>query len=247
MMKALIVCTLATLLVVACTAQSDSKSQPVANTNAPTKNEGGTASKVRRVRASLQGFELSPKPPSGTQIGGGSRGLGTVTTLLAPHKGKAFGLHPLFQWSNPNPNIKSYNFRLFGSDEKSLLYEAQVSGTSFKYPGSAPPLQPGQSYFWTVQPSVSVFGEAAPLDEIVMVGPPEREQVQSQLAATSADSQAQSLVFVDARLWYDSIESCTTRLELDPSDRQARQLRAELYDQLPQTKPAAIADFEKAN
>ena len=235
------------MLAVACPAQSNPKSQSAQNTDAPAKNSGSTTSKPVRVHANLQGFELSRKPPSGTELGGGSRGLGTVTTLLAPHKGKAFGLRPLFQWSNPNRNIKNYTFRLFGSDGKSLLYEAPVSGTSFKYPESAPSLQPGQSYFWTVQPAVGMFGEAAPLDEIVIVGPPEREQIQSRVAATSPDSQDQTQIFVDARLWYDSIESCTTRLKLDPNDGQARQLRGELYDQLPQTKPAAIADFEKAN
>jgi len=246
-MKPLLVhCTLAALLAVACTAQSTTKSESAQNTNVPAKNGGSTSSKAVRVHANLQGFELASKPPSGTQIGGASRGLGTITTLLAPYKGKAFGLHPFFQWSNPNHNIKNYTFRLFGSDQKSLLYEAKVSGTSFKYPESAPSLQPGQNYFWTAQPSVSMFGEAAPLDEIVIVGPPVREQIQSRLAATPPDSQDQTQIFVDARLWYDSIESCTTRLKIDPNDREARQLRAELYDQLRQTKPAAFADFEKA-
>jgi hypothetical protein len=245
-MKAFIFCTLTALLAITCMAQSNPKSQATSNTSASAKNGASTSSTVRRVRANLDGFELSAKPPSGTQIGGASRGLGTVTTLLAPHKGKAFGLHPLFQWSNPNHNIKNYTFRLFGPDGKSLLYEEKVSGASFKYPENAPPLQPGQNYFWTVQPSVSMFGEAAPVDEIVIVGAPERDQIQSRLAATSPDSQDRTDVFVDARLWYDAIESCTTRLQIDPSDRYARQLRAELYDQLPQTKPAAIADFEKA-
>lgn len=70
------------------------------------------------------------------------------------------------------------------------------------------------------------------LHEIVIVGAPAREQTQSRLAATSPDSQDQTQVFVEARLWYDAIESCTTRLKIDPNDGQARQLLAELYDQL---------------
>lgn len=209
--------------------------------------ETSSPRKLERVHANLKGFELAPRPANtGTQIGGATRGIGTSTTLLAPHKGQAYTLRPLFQWANSNRNIKDYVFRLLSADGNDVIFETKVSGTSLKYPAGAEGMKPGGDYSWTVQPAVAMLGEAAEPAEIVIVGPPQRAEIESQLASYPENSRGRAQFFVDRRLWYDSIESYTDLLKDKPEDSQLLELRGELYEQLPQTHHAAEADFAKA-
>jgi Domain of Unknown Function (DUF928). len=232
-----------------CFAQSTPKpeNQAAQTSTTPAKDTGTAPKKLERVHANLQGFELAPRQQNvGTQIGGATRGIGTSTTLLAPHKGQAYTLKPLFQWANSNTNIKSYAFKLLAEDGNTVLFQSSVSGTSLKYPVDAPALKPGEDYFWTVQPAMAMLGEAAEPAEMVILGAPQRAEMESQLATYPANSPERAQFFVDKRLWYDSIESYTELLSKNPDDIDLLELRAELYEQLPQTKNAADADLERA-
>lgn len=243
-MKNAMQCAAILLFSVFAVAQSNPKPQ---TPTTAAKDTSAAPKKLERIHANLQGFELSPRPANtGTQIGGATRGIGTSTTLLAPHKGQAYTLNPLFQWANPNGNIKNYVFRLLASDGNAVIFETSVAGTSLKYPPDAPALKVGGDYLWTAQPAMAMLGEAAEPADIVIVGPPQRAEIESQLANYPQESPERARFFVDKRLWYDAIESYTDLLKKHPEDPEFLESRAELYAQLPQTKQAAEADLEKA-
>jgi hypothetical protein len=204
--------------------------------------------RLQRVHAKkLEGFELSRRSSdSATQVAGASRGLGTETTLLAPHKGRAYTLDPLFQWGNPNGKIKSYKFRLLSPDRKSVLYETEVLGTSWKYGQDAPPLKAGSSYVWTVQPSIKALGDAAEPAEMMVEGGDRRAKLSDKLSSLPEWSRERAELFVENRIWYDAVEVYTHLIAATPSDSQLLERRAELYDQLPQTSQAAENDRSRA-
>src|SRR5271170_5237009 len=109
-----------------------------------------------RVRAKLGGFDLasSARHTGANQIGGASRGIGAVQ-LFAPDKGLAYSLHPAFQWSGSS----NATYKLEIEDLAAhTTFETSVEGTSFTYPDSAPPLKPGSTYSWKVQPEVDMMG-----------------------------------------------------------------------------------------
>jgi hypothetical protein len=214
-----------------------------------TKDKSGSQepNRLSRVHArKLDGFELSSQPShTGTQIGGASRGGGADIVLLAPNKGRAYTLNPLFQWTNPDGKINAFEFRLLGPDGETVLYKAEVTGTSFKYPLDAPrPLKAGGDYFWTVGPLLA--GEPADPAELIVVGGEERSDLTRQLDKAPEGSPARAETFVEKRLWYDAIEAYTNLIAEHPGDRQLLLDRAELYAQLPQTQKAAEQDRAKA-
>src|SRR5579872_4457983 len=203
-------------------------SQPgKASSNKASKSDS-TKPRMEPPRAKISGFELAPRTSGGTQIGGATRGIGTPTTLLAPYKGRAYDLNPLFQWSNSNSEIREYTFRLLDSSGTEVLYETKVAATSLKYPTDAPALAPGGDYFWTAQPSLGLLGEPGEPAEILLVADPDRSELESQLGkAQTLGDRAQ--VFAEQRLWYDAIEAYTGMLNADARDKTARAKRAALY------------------
>ena len=225
------------------TAQSNPPaSQPAKDAPKSASRPDSTKPRMQPPHAKVSGFELAPRTAGGTQIGGATRGIGTPTTLLAPYKGRAYGLNPLFQWSNSNSRIQEYTFRLLDSSGAEVLYETKVAGTSLKYPADAPALAPGGDYFWTAQPSLGLLGEPGEPAEILLLGDPERSELESQIgkAPNLAD---RARMFAEQRLWYDAIETYTDMLNADADDKVARAQRAALYQQLPQTQQAAKKDL----
>src|ERR1700736_6182251 len=83
-------------------------SQPAKGAPKSASGSDSTRPRMEPPHAKVSGFELAPRTAGGTQIGGATRGIGTPTTLWAPYKGRAYGLNPLFQWSNPNSRIQEY-------------------------------------------------------------------------------------------------------------------------------------------
>ena len=226
----------------------DTSTQNAESSAAGSKQSSTDKQRLERVHArKLDGFELSRRSSdSATQVAGASRSFGTDTTLLAPHKGRAYALNPLFQWSNPNSKIKSYRFRLLASDRESVIYESEVTGTSWKYPADAPPLKPGSTYLWTVQPSMRALGDAADPAEMVVEGGDARAKLANRLSGLPEWSPQRAEFFVENRIWYDAIEVYTHLMAENPSDPQFPAARAELYAQLPQTSEAAENDRQRA-
>jgi hypothetical protein len=190
-----------------------------------------------RVRAKLDGFDLSSKSgKSANQIGGASRDLGTPR-LYAPGVGKAYSLTPTFYWATPDDSHR-VTFRLTTINGVKM-YETTTTESHLTYPGDAPALTPGQ-YRWTVVPENDMLGGAPTPATLVIVGKGERDAIAQELA--SAPDSAN--VFVSHRIWYDAIAAYSAMLDKDSADQMSLKGRAALYDQLQVTQPLADADLK---
>jgi hypothetical protein len=202
--------------------------------------QGATPPPPTRVRAKLDGFELSPKSgKSANQVGGASRDLGSPK-LFAPNLGKAFSTTPEFHWSAAEPNGK-VTFRL-SSEEGQTLYETTTTADSLRYPGDAPALLPGKTYQWTVVPENDVLGGAPKPVSFQIVGGAERDEIQTALKDAPTPGAAAD-VFVKHHIWLDAVQRYSDLIAKMPDDQDAHRMRAELYDALPVTKPLADADW----
>jgi hypothetical protein len=203
--------------------------------------------KPARVRAKLDGFDISSKTgKSPNQVGGASRGLCGVITLLAPATGKAYALTPTFFWSPDDPQTE-YVLRLTASENPP--YETKVSGGHFTYPAGAPALQPGATYTWSLKCAADELMKPASASFLVLGGI-DREAVAAALvrAQTATDpGSAQAQVFMDMRVWFDALAAYSSLIERYPARTEFYKARGELYDQLPQTKETdALADADAA-
>jgi len=205
-----------------------------------------------RVRAKLDGFDLTPKnaapPRRPNQIGGVSRGIGTLV-LYAPTMGKSYTLTPTFSWRSDDPKGE-YTLRIsqpgMGAD---ALYETKIVGDHFTYPADAPALKPGETYVWTVQPTVDMLGGPASAS-LVIVGGTERDAVDAALARAKAETDpaaAAAKVYTDMRLWFDAVSAYSSLIDRFPNRSEFYQARADLYDQLPATSALADADAAKVH
>ena len=193
-----------------------------------------------RVRAKLDGFDLSPNSgKKANQVGAASRGLG-APSLFAPTIGKDFSTHPTFYWAAAEQGDK-VTFRLT-SDNGQTLFEKATTEDHLRYPDDAPALDPGKKYHWTIVPENDMIGGAPAPVELVVVGGADRAALEKQVKA-APNAGAVAKVFMDNRVWYDAVAAYSDVLAAAPNDQDARAARAEIYDQLAVTKPLAEADW----
>jgi hypothetical protein len=126
------------------------------------------------------------------------------------------------------------------------MFTASVTGRSYRYPQDAPTLAAGETYSWTIEPELALLGAAATPAKFSIVGDGEREQIQSEIAASGEDPEKAAEVYTNHRLWYDSVEVYTSLIEAHPMNATLYEARAEIYEQLPVTESLARADLEKA-
>jgi hypothetical protein len=210
---------------------------------------GSTAPRPVRVRAKLDGFDLTPKGASArpNQIGGASRGAFGMD-LYAPSMGKAYSLTPSFYWSSDDAQAE-FTFKVSQPGMGGSLYETKVVGNHFTYPANAPALQPGSTYVWTVAPTLDMMGGPKSAS-IVIVGGGERDAITAALAKAQASGDpaaATAKVYTDMRLWFDAIASYSNLIDRYPNRAEFYQGRADLYDQLPATAKLADIDAAKAH
>jgi Domain of Unknown Function (DUF928) len=205
----------------------------------------------KRVHTDLSGFELSPKPAtqsSSVQTGGGTRGGLPSSRLYAPLRGKSYTATPTFYWSTSKAS-SDFKLTVYDSDYK-VTYETTIHGNSFAYPSSAPTLEPGRTYSWTVQPEGTVMAEPAQEVEILLLSAEERNTIdhaQKEIAGNSLREQMKRAeVLVKARLWYDSIAIYSELVDKYPDRSELYNRRGEIYDQIPATRDLADKDFRRA-
>lgn len=230
-------------------AQNTTQTKPATPPPAPPPQSATEQAHPRRVRAKLDGFELAPAKASANQVGGASRGGATLKLVLcAPHKARSYGLRPTFSWrSDPAAEYKFHIQNMTGT----FAWNREVNGTSLPYPADAPPLQPGDTYVWKVDPVSSLLGPPPPAAMIVVVGAPERTQLESAINQISgsdfnADAARAKYLF-DQRLWYDALTAYSDLIAKYPDQRNLYEMRGTLYDQLPETESLADADFARAD
>jgi hypothetical protein len=229
-------------------AQSIAPSKPSATVPPPSPSPQGQQAHPRRVLAKLDGFDLAPGKASANQIGGASRGAGPKLVLYAPHKAKIYTLRPAFSWrGEPSAGYKFHIQDVTGA----FSWERDVTGTSIAYPSDAPPLEPGVTYLWRVDPVSPLLGPPPPAAMVVVVGGAERTQLETELsqipgAGLDADT-ARARYFFNQRLWYDALMTCSDLIAQFPNRPDLYEMRAMLYYQLPATESLAEADLAKSN
>lgn len=215
----------------------------LAQTPAPRSKKPSTPpapAKSRRVIANLSGFELQ-RGGNTTMTGGASRG-GARPVALAPMLAKLYSRQPRFEWS-ADAGSGPYTFALL-NDSLENLFTAKVTGTTFAYPETAPQLEDGKTYYWTV---TDVRGDASIVVGFELVTPEERQTIAARLASNGGDSARAGAIFTDQRLWYDAIAAYSQAIAADPNDRQAYEARGTIYAQLPATKQRSNQDFSRAD
>jgi len=200
----------------------------------------------RRVKTKLDGFDLAPTKASANQIGGASRGEGAKTLLYAPNKARVYSLRPSFAWKG-DPSAM-YKFRIQDT-MGTFSWDREVTGPTLAYPADAPPLAPGITYLWKVEPESPLLGPPPPAAIIVVAGGQDRAQIDAglgQIQGPDADS-ARAKYFFDQRLWYDAVMEYSDLIGKNPTQASLYQMRGTLYDQVPAAEPLADADFARAN
>jgi hypothetical protein len=236
------------MIALACSGQA----QPAGSQSGKPANTDSSASHSKRVRANLSGFELAPQQPatdSSVQIGGGTRGGVPGPFLYAPHRAKTYSSNPTFYWGQPGA-MNEFTFRVYDSSDN-VVFEETVHGKNYTYPATAPALTPGKTYSWTVQLSGGLMAEPPEPVEFVVQSAEERKTLQSALAEISGhgpqDQLRRAQIFEDARLWYDAVAAYSDLIAKFPSQPEAYKRRGEIYDQIPETRDLADADFAYAD
>jgi hypothetical protein len=227
--------------------------QPPQASGQPNPPAGTDAQKARskRVHTDLSGFELSPKPVVGNssvQIGGGTRGGLPGPLLYAPLRGRSYSTTPTFYW-RPSDARNDFKLTVYDSDDN-VLYETTVHGESFTYPSSASALKPGGTYSWTVQLGGTMMTEPAEPAEFVLVSSEERNTIDRALKGVVGDSLEEQIkraqIFVNARLWYDSVATYSALIAQYPGHAELYDQRGDIYDQIPVTRNLADDDYRRA-
>ena len=198
--------------------------------------------KPTRVRAKLDGFDLSPQSgKSANQIGGASRDLGSPR-LYAPHAGKAFSVMPVFYWGTAEAGQK-VTFRITSLNGQTM-YEVETTDNHVAYPHDATSLTVGSTYRWTVIPENDMMGGPPAPALITIVSGDERAAIETELGK---NPDAANSIFVNHRIWYDAVAGYTSILEAQPGNQDALKALAAIYDQLPVTQDLADADWSQVH
>jgi len=193
--------------------------------------------KPTRVRAKLDGFDLSPQ--SGKS--GASRDLGSPR-LYAPHAGKAFSVMPVFYWGTAEAGQK-VTFRITSLNGQTM-YEVETTDNHVAYPHDAASLTVGSTYRWTVIPENDMMGGPPAPALITIVSGDERAAIETELGK---NPDAANSIFVNHRIWYDAVAGYTSVLEAQPGNQDALKALAAIYDQLPVTQDLAGADWSQVH
>jgi hypothetical protein len=223
---------------------------PPQKPGAPAKDETPEKPRRKRVVSDLSGFDLldQGKVKKESMVVGAARGF-APPVILAPRLGRVYGDRPAFEWSDES---KASGFVIALTDESQQeLIRAETAKTQWVYPPSAPKLEPGRTYFWTVQTSSGLFATpSAPAGLMVLAGS-QREEIDRALAAVGAtdpyeQGRARAKVFTDHRLWYDAIAAYSDLIARFPDRPQPYEERATIYAQLDATQTRAEEDFARA-
>ena len=222
-----------------------------ADTATPTPAGKEDAPKKRqRVVSDLSGFELldASKLKDKPMVTGATRSFSPrPPVVLAPHLGKLHGASPVFAWKHEG---KRFAFALADAAGKEI-YAAHVDGTSYAWPETAPRLEDGKTYTWTVKTAEPASAPASSAS-VVVVDKAERKQIDKALAAVKGTDEyatglARAQALVDKRVWYDAVGVYTDLIARFPERAEAYEKRATLFAQIPELEAVADAEFAKAD
>ena len=218
---------------------------------APKQTQAKTEPKKRaRVVTDLSGFDLlaPSKLKKQAQVTGATRGF-PEPAALAPRLGKVYDTHPVFQWSYPG-KLRKFSFVLKGDDGQEM-FRAEVEGTTLRYPESAPALEAGKSYFWTVEATTMLGVQPSAPVGFVVVSEDGRKEIAEGLGAIAGDSYesglARAKLLTDRRLWYDALAAYSELIGKYPEKAELYEQRGTIYAQVTATQGLSDQDFSKAD
>lgn len=216
------------------------------------KKEPAPADKQRRKRvvSDLSGFDLldQGKVKKESMVVGAARGF-APPVLLAPRLGRVYGLRPTLEWTDEG---RPKGFVVVVTDEaQQEMARAEVTPMRWEYPADAPPLEPGRTYFWTVQAASGVFSTPSAPAGLLVMAAAQREEIDKALAAAASgdpyeQGRARARVFTDHRLWYDALAAWSDLIARFPGRPELYEERATIYAQLETSQARADEDFAKA-
>jgi Domain of Unknown Function (DUF928) len=205
------------------------------------------------VVADLSGFDLLPPAKLRRQptVAAATRDLPEPFSL-APRLAKLYGTNPLFVWNN-NGQEQRLEFVLWNAT-KEEVFRVSVTGTSYRYPErTAPRLQAGQTYLWTVEAVSPLLGTSlsAPAG-FVVVSAKEAEEIKARLTQIHANDAyeaelARARILTDHRLWYDVVAAYTDLIARYPDRAELYDERGTIYTQIGVTRTLADQDFSRAD
>jgi hypothetical protein len=202
----------------------------IAHSQTADKSPAPAPQRPARVITDFSQFHLDQMPKKSRQpeVGAASRGSVSRLTLCAPSSGVTLSTRPLFEWRAPDGGAAKVTFSLL-NENGDVLYENEVSGTSFEYPADAPALQPGQTYSWKVS-----GGEISRLPEpvaITLQDKAEQAGVRSALASAS-DPLVYAQVFLRNGLWYDTVAALEGGMQKHPERKDLQEQLSKLYQEI---------------
>ena len=133
------------------------------------------------------------------------------------------------------------------------MFRSDITGTSYQYPETAPSLEPGRTYFWSVE-TFSELLTSSPSDPVgfIVLSTEEMQAVKKALAKIQEQDPfrlgiARAQVFTDQRLWYDAIGVYTELIAQYPDRPELYDERGMLYAQLAVTRDLSEKDFIDAD
>jgi hypothetical protein len=211
-----------------------------------------TASSAKPKRAQvpidLSGFDLldSGKLKTQAMVTGQTRGGPRGPILMAPRLGKIFGSNPVFEWDYHGHEGLVF---VLSDDQHREIFRAPVNGRRYSYPGDAPKLTPGKTYFWTVYAELTAPATSA---GFIVLADEQRSQVEERLAAIAGSDPyqvelARARLFTEYRLWYDAIAIYTDLISRFPHEPIIYEERGTIYAQLPITKGLSRQDLARSD
>lgn len=227
-----------------------SQGEPPKKPETPKKDDTKDKARRKRVVSDLSGFDLldQGKVKKESMVVGATRGF-TPPVLLAPRLGRVYGDRPVLEWSDQS---KPAGFVVALTDEaQEEIFRAETATSQWAYPKDAPRLEPGRTYFWTVQASSGLFASPSDPAGLLVVAGAQREEIDRALAAVAAadpyeQARARARVFTDRRLWYDAVAAYSDLIARFPDRPEAYEERATIYAQLDATQARADEDFARA-
>lgn len=201
----------------------------------------------KRVTSDLSGFELidSARLKGQPMVVGGTRSL-TAPVALAPQLGKLAGPSPVFAWSY-GYRVPRFRFTLRGAADEPV-FQAEATGTRYRYPGDAPALETGRTYSWTVEP-LGAPGRPSPSSPVAFTVEPGVLAALAKLGAAGGFEAglARARLLTEHRLWYDAVEAYSDLIARFPERAEPYEERGAIYGQLEVTEALAEEDLARAD
>jgi hypothetical protein len=230
---------------------SQTSVSPKSNSKQDKKTAQATSAPKKRVVIDLSGFDLlePKKVEKQTVVAGATRGMPSPAAL-APRLARLYGPQPTLSWRYEG---RADRFLvILRDDAQNEVFRDETTGRSYTYSVSAPRLEPGRTYFWTVEVSApfSLSEPSSPVGFVVLSDAqmgPIREKLPKSADDSYADASARAQVMVDNRLWYDAVAAYSDLIGRYPDRPELFEKRAAIYSQLPVTQGLADQDFAKAD